>query len=456
MNKFKKTLATALALGLVFGQIPMAMADENKEQSPALFEILTADGADEKDKAEKLEENTENEGKEEPTNEENPYESDPTYKDEFDARYALYEKVEHARHIGEVDESKFIDILNKKEAGKEDLEKATAELSKLIDQASEKVALDLDIEAMKEDVRDYILYGKLFYGDKLDKSDIKNLYLAYEAAINSYSYAKSDDEVKKDLNPGFEEVYNYILEVDKKVEEKTEITEEDKKKTSELFEKLAETTRANKEKNLIYESTDLKGTSFLADSDENDGDEINKESPFYTSDRPGIKEAYEKLDAKQRAFLDKINTEEDDYITEAEITEGGYSLPLEGASEFIEPFLEDPEEDTEKEAEKEKKAEISSTEVANETENETSKDQTPATSTPDNPQSGTPETVTISKGDGDKNTGDKEEKNTSYTTAASQVRTGIKGVGYLGIILIIALGTYFVMVKKKKDEEENK
>ncbi|WP_296114837.1 hypothetical protein [uncultured Anaerococcus sp.] len=451
MNKFKKTLATALALGLVFGQNPMALADENKEQSPALFEILTADGADEKDEKEVNTEETE--AKEEPTNKENPYESDPAYKEEFDARYALYEKVEHARHIEEIDESKFIDILNKKEAGKEDLEKARSELSKLIDQASEKVALDLDIEAMKEDVKDYILYGKLFYGDKLDKSDIKNLYLAYEAAINSYSYTKSDDEVKKDLNPGFEEVYNYILEVDKKVEEKTEITEEDKKKTSELFEKLSETIRANKGKNLIYESTDLEGASYLSDTDESDGEVKNKDSAFYNADedeRPGIKQAYLDLTDDQRTYLDNINKNNDTYVDDEEIkADGKYELPLDD-SNFIKPFYGNPDK------EEEKKAEISSTEVANESKNETSKDQTPATSTPDNPQSGTPETVTISKGDGDKNTGDKEEKNTSYTTAASQVRTGIKGVGYLGIILIIALGAYFVMVKKKKDEEENK
>ena len=81
----------------------------------------------------------------------------------------------------------------------------------------------------------------------------------------------------------------------------------------------------------------------------------------------------------------------------------------------------------------------------------------PAT-TPPNPQAGTPETVTISQGEsavGTANTEDKkeEEKPSTYTTAAGQVKTGIKGVGYLGIVLIIALAAYFVLAKKKKEEK---
>ena len=41
MNKFKKTLATALACALIFGTGSKAFADE-ANKTPSLFEILTS------------------------------------------------------------------------------------------------------------------------------------------------------------------------------------------------------------------------------------------------------------------------------------------------------------------------------------------------------------------------------------------------------------------------------
>lgn len=435
MKNIKKTFAGLLALSLLIGGASQAFASENKE-NPTVFEILTTsdDKKANNDKKKDLE----------------AYENDPAYKEEFDSRFNLYERIILAKEMGDIEIDGFIDVLNKKAATKEDLEKALEEINKLIDESDNKIALDLDIDAIKENVRDYILYGKLFFIDELDTKDIKNLYLFYEATVNSYTYTNGADQVKKDLNPVLEEIYNYILEIDKKVEEKIEITEDDKEKTAEEFDKLAKIIDEKSENILKTDSTDIDAEGYLSNAN-GESDEINEDSAFYKSERPGIKEAYEKLQANQRTYLDNINTNNDDYIEDSEIkADGQYTLPLDD-NNFIKPFYGKPEE----EKKDDKKAEVTSKEVEGEGEKDQQTQSQTTSTTPQNPQGDKPETVTISQGESKTGTEEKkeEEKPSIFTKAASQVKTGIKGVGYLGIILIIALAAYFVMVKKKKEDK---
>lgn len=449
MKNLKKTFAGLLALGLVIGGANQAFASENTEkQSTSIFEILTTSGKKSDDKNQNTNEK----------NDEKSYQEDSEYIEEFNSRYDLYEKIILAKEMGNIEIDKFIDVLNKKAATKEDLAKTLEELNKLIDESDEKIAIDLDVDALKENVKDYILYGKLFFADKLDKSDIKNLYLFYEATVNSYTYTKGADEVKKSFNPTLEEIYNYILEIDKKVEEKIEITDDDKKKTSEYFDKLTNLINDSKENILKFETTSLNRDGYLSDAN-TENEKINENSAFYKSERAGIKEAYENLEPNQRVYLDNINTNNDDYIEDSEIeADGQYTLPLDD-NNFIKPFYGKPEENKEENKEEEKSAEVTSTESQNQGTSQESQSQTPAT-TPQNPQGEKPETVTLSQGENTVGTEEKkeeekeEEKPTLLTKAASQVKTGIKGVGYLGIILIIALAVYFVMVKKKKEDEK--
>lgn len=431
MNKFKKTLATALACALTFGVGTKAFADEGV-RGPSLFEILTGDASDYKIEETKK---PSKESKEEVKN----YEKDPSYQEEFKARYDLYMKILEAKEIEKVDEKGYIDILNKKAASKEDLEKVTEDLTKKINDSGEKVALDVDIDAVKEEVRDYILYGKLLFLNTLDKSDIKNLYLFYEANVNSYSLTKADENGKKPFKPVLEEIYKYILEIDEKVKEKIDISEEDKKKTSDLFEKLEKTIKDNHEKVLSHQATKLVKTSFLTSGNEIDG-KINENSAFYKSTRSGIKEAYKNLKANQRDFLDQINTNNDDYISDEEIKANGqYTLPLDDTN-FIKPFYGNAEEIK-------KSVELSTTQVQGQT-----PQTTPPTTTPQNPATSLPETVTISKGDNQLGTGDEKTKDvpTTVTKPASQVKTGVRGVGFLGKILVIAIAAFLILVKKKE------
>lgn len=428
MNKFKKTLATALACALIFGTGSKALADE-ANKTPSLFEILTS-GENKNPSPEKKDDKDTKPS----------YESDPVYQEEFKARYDLYNKILIAKELKDVDETKFIDILNKKAATKEDLEKATEELSKLIDAADEKVALDLDVEGVKKDVKAYILHGKLFFLDKLDKKDIKNLYLFYEATVNSYGLARASEDEKKAITPVLEDIYNYILEIDGKVKTNREITEEDKTKTQDLIEKLAKTIDENAKEDFTHQSTKIEKTSFLTSGGQVDGT-LNENSAFYKSDRPGIKEAYSKLPESQRTFLDNINTNNDGYIEDSEIEANGeYTLPLDDNS-FIKPFYGKPEGNN---------VEVNTTEVAGTSTQTTSQPaQTPTT--PQNPAGGVPETVTLSQGENTPGV-KSEDAPTLLTKPASQVKTGIKGIGYLGIVLIAAI-IAFIALSKKKDQK---
>ena len=75
--------------------------------------------------------------------------------------------------------------------------------------------------------------------------------------------------------------------------------------------------------------------------------------------------------------------------------------------------------------------------------------QTPTT--PQNPNGGVPETVTISQGQNEQGV-KSEDAPTLMTKAASQVKTGIKGVGYLGIVLVGAIIAFVVLSKKKEEK----
>lgn len=104
---------------------------------------------------------------------------------------------------------------------------------------------------------------------------------------------------------------------------------------------------------------------------------LNENSAFYKSQRPGIKEAYSKLPSSQRTFLDNINTNNDDYIEDAEIKANGqYTLPLDD-SNFIKPFYGDPEDDIED-------AESTGTEINGQS-SQTGSQPVPVTTTPQNP-----------------------------------------------------------------------
>ena len=51
-----------------------------------------------------------------------------------------------------------------------------------------------------------------------------------------------------------------------------------------------------------------------------------------------------------------------------------------------------------------------------------------------------------------KNKNESQDIPTTVTNPASQVKTGIRGVGYLGIVLVLAIIAFVILNKKKKDK----
>lgn len=429
---FKKTLATVMAFGLFVGLCGQSFASDDNKSANSLFEILASNVVSD-------DENTEISS---------DFAKDPLYVEEFDARFALLSKIEEARNIAGLDLTDYVKLVNTKSADKQALAAGLDSLNKLMDASGEKVAVDLDIAAIKAKVNDYIIKGELFYADRLDKTDLNTLHAYYEAAINSLYYKNDSGEARKAYDNIFKEVYEFLTSANEKIKNGEALTDSDKASIEDLYKKLDQVVKTNTAKPLKHESTSLRNPSYLSSGNEMKVGEnkIDENSAFYKSAKTGIKEAYEKLSPKQRIKLDQMNTNNDDLLSEDEIkADGEFTWPL-ADDHYFKPFT----------------ANASSSSSSTDSSQTTSTDQTsstPATSTvtdnsqtastAPNPISGTPETVTIGGAeDKSQNADDKKDAPTN-TSSTSYVKTGIKSIAYVGIILVVALGAYAILNKNK-------
>ncbi|MCW6702241.1 hypothetical protein NH288_09110 [Anaerococcus sp. NML200537] len=429
---FKKTLATFMALGLFVGLCGQSFASDDDKVANSLFQILASDVVSDDENTELTVD----------------FAKDPLYIEEFDARFALISKIEEARNIPSLDLTDYVKLVNTKSADKEALAAGLDSLTKLMDASGEKVAVDLDIAAIKARVNDYIIKGELFYADKLDKTDLNTLHAYYEAAINSLYYKNTSGEARKSYDDIFKEVYEYLTSANEKIKNGEALSEADKASIEDLYKKLDQVVKTNTAKPLKHESTSLRNPSYLSSGNEMKvgEDKINENSAFYKSSNPKIKEAYEKLSADQRKELDNMNTDNNDYISEDELkNDGRFTLPLDD-NNFIKQFLES-------EVKASDSSQTTSTDQTSSTPATTTvTDNSQTTSTAPNPISGTPETVTIGGAeDKSSQTDDKKDAPTN-TSSTSYVKTGIKGIAYVGIILVVAIGA-FAILNKNKDKK---
>ena len=429
---FKKTLATFMAFGLFVGLCGQSFASDDDKVANSLFQILASDVVSD----------------DEDTEHTVDFAKDPLYIEEFDARFALLSKIEEARNIPSLDLTDYIKLVNTKSADKEALAAGLDSLNKLMDASGEKMAVDLDIAAIKARVNDYIIKGELFYADKLDKTDLNTLHAYYEAAINSLYYKNTSGEARKSYDDIFKEVYEYLTSANEKIKNGEALSEADNASIEDLYKKLDQVVKTNTAKPLKHESTSLRNPSYLSSGNEMKvgEDKINENSAFYKSINPKIKEAYGKLSADQRKELDNMNTDNNDYISEEELkNDGRFTLPLDD-NNFIKQFLES-------EVKASDSSQTTSTDQTSSTPATTTvTDNSQTTSTAKNPISGTPETVTIGGAeDKSSQTDDKKDAPTN-TSSTSYVKTGIKGIAYVGIILVVAIGA-FAILNKNKDKK---
>lgn len=428
---FKKTLATFMAFGLFVGLCGQSFASDDDKVANSLFQILASDVVSDDEDTELTVD----------------FAKDPLYIEEFDARFALLSKIEEARNIPSLDLTDYIKLVNTKSADKEALAAGLDSLNKLMDASGEKMAVDLDIAAIKARVNDYIIKGELFYADKLDKTDLNTLHAYYEAAINSLYYKNTSGEVRKSYDDIFKEVYEYLTSANEKIKNGEALSEADKANIEDLYKKLDQVVKTNTAKPLKHESTSLRNPSYLSSGNEMKvgEDKINENSAFYKSSNPKIKEAYGKLSADQRKELDNMNTDNNDYISEKEIKDDGrFTLPLDD-NNFIKQFLES-------EVKSSDSSQTTSTDQTSSTPATTTvTDSSQTASTAKNPISGTPETVTIG-GAEDKSSADDKKDAPTNTSSTSYVKTGITGIAYVGIILVVAIGA-FAILNKNKDKK---
>nr|WP_072537001.1 hypothetical protein [Anaerococcus mediterraneensis] len=441
MINFKKTFGLAVALGVFFSIGCDSLASENTTDNynQSLFEILTASQGD-KSEARPVKKD---EKKDEPID----FENDPAYKDEFKARFDLYKAIKEV-FSPDHDLSEYISILNTKAAKLEDIKKANFNLaaSSFYNPQME----DIKDEEIKNDVKDYLLYGKLFFDDLIDKTDVNGLHAFYEASINSYAYKNAEGEKKKSYDEIFKKIYDFIVKADEKG---GELSDEDKAQSEKLYKDLAGIIEKKDESLKVKESMTIRNNPYLSNANQvNADDNIDMNSPFYKSD--ATRDAYKALANNDfRKKIDSLNTDNNDFISASELGADG-ELDANNPPDWIKPFLE--------EEVKKKQVSVSSqpngqtppqTENVGGTTQQTS--QTPSTAT--NPAPAPPETVTISSGNAaEKSNEDKKDKDPdskTVTYASNQVKTGIKSISFVGIILVAALVIYFILGKANKKQK---
>ena len=446
-----------MAFGLFVGLCGQSFAsDENIEnkQTSSLFEILAGDVVADKATSEiKVD-----------------YADDPAFKEEFDARFALLSRIEEARNIEGLDLTDFIKLLNTKAADKDKLNTGLDSLNKLIEESGQNVDVDLDIAPIKAKVNDYILKGMLFYADKLDKTDVISLHAYYEAVVGSLYYKNANEEGRKSYDETLKGIYETLTKANEKIEVGEDFTDEEKAHFKDSFDKLDQMVKEKTSKPLKNETTSLRNGIYLASANEmnvsenkdgenkDDENKINENSAFYKSAKTGIKEAYEKLSADQRKKLDQMNTNNDDLLSDDELkADGEFTLPL-SDDHYFKPFtanVSGSSSSTDTSSSQSTTSGSSTSQTTTPSTTTSTSSQTPTT-TAQSPIGGTPETVTIGgaenkSADQIKKEDDKKDAPTN-TTSTSYVKTGIKGIAYVGIILLVAIGAY-TLLNKNKDKK---
>lgn len=391
------------------------------------------------------------------------------FENEYRLRYDLKENIEL---IKKLDSKSFAEIIkdSQKLLNTHDLDKIKAQsdyLKLLIKQQENGKQLNLS-DAEKKEIekasQDFVDHGKLFEDKNADDKDIPSLAIA--AIENSKDYYLAEGKLK--------ESYDQILKLAKE--------NQDKANTKELlFDFIASPDKENfdiPETIASEEETDLANQNFTAGNqdpaevkleeesqtienpNQATGNEASQtESAFLKNDKTSSK--YKELSDAQKREVDAIDTNNDGKLSNEELdASANYSSNL-GSDSWLYPFTEKAlNESNSEDKQTESQAENTSTEASSESEN-TEKKELPKTVTIDQ-ETKSPELVNEDKKeDGDEN---KEEEKFNEAeanqniprdnkSAASIVKTGIKGLGYVVGVLIIALGAYYFLNKSQKNKK---
>lgn len=312
-----------------------------------------------------------------------------------------------------------------------------------------------EIKNLEEKTKNYLNYGLLFDFAKKNDFDLfakailnsKTYFMAddkekalYEEIIQELSLNKSTD--KKENEENYKILANFV-----KIEDKKTFLE-NLKKEKQNKESLANNSQRVKileieDKNT--ESADIEGLSLFSSN------EMQAENSAFLNNEK-TKDLYNKLSDGQKNELDLLDTDKNGMISDSELDSStNYSSNLDENS-WIYPFTEKSLNQNQQE-----NVALESNQPTSDNQNKESSQSQVSTNNP-------PQTVTIDKSNKapqlnkDKSEANKKEnekttnENSNNISAAKIVKTGISSVRIFSLILVLAIGAYYLLYRNKKNK----
>ena len=472
IKKYSKVLALSLAIGL----IAPATNSFASESAIKIEKISTLENFDKASKSEiaayqNLLEEKNNNLNENPNLDQDLENIVKTFGEEYKLRYELKANIEL---IKKLDKQNFAEVIKDSEKilNSDDLEKVKAQsdyLQLLINQkqADNQLALtDQETQNIGEATTAFIEEGKLFLDE--DSDNIEDINQAIKAIQNSKDYYLADEKQQ--------EKYDKLLKVVSENKENPQANEL-------LKEFLASPDKENFEipETLASEDeTEFSNQNFIAGNTSSSEDKLEEESQtienpsqttgnaasqsesaFLKNDKTSSK--YKELSDAQKREIDAIDTNKDGKLSNQELdASANYTSDL-GSDSWLYPFTEkalnEASSDT---SQTDNQTQNTSSETSTNSENPSEEKEVPKTVTIDNetksPELNDEDTDTDEDTEDDKEEFNETEANQTVaprenTNAASIVKTGIRGLGYIVGILIIALGAYYFLNKNQKNKK---
>ena len=373
---------------------------------------------------------------------------------EYEDRLKLAENIELLKKADDASNEKLIEesthILNADDM--ENIKTQSDKLSEIISlyNIKEKLSLtDSEKEDIDKQLMAYLDKGLLF------ESNAKDLDSFQKSILNSKSYELADDKTKdkykeviydvknKDIDQeaAYKILQDFLQTEDKlSFDEHLILTEEITQ--NQKFNSANDTSITPVNENEVIETTSIGGENMGSESSES-------ESAFLKNEK--TKEKYSELTDDQKKELDIIDTDKNGQISESELESSENFTPNLDKSSWLYPFTEKALNEASQDGE-------SSSQTSSSSSDETSSEEieTPKTVTIDNKSTKSPQLAT------DANKDDKKEEKEEFkeseaqpektnTNAGSVVKTGIKGLGTVAIILLVAIIAYYFMKKNSKD-----
>lgn len=472
IKKYSKILALSLAIGL----IAPATKSFASESAIKTEEISTLENFDKASKSEiaayqNLLEEKDNNINENPNLDQDLGNIAKNFGKEYKLRYDLKVNIEL---IKKLDKQNFAEVIKDSEKilNSDDLEKVKTQsdyLQLLIrqKQADNRLALtDQETQNIGEATTAFIEEGKLFLDE--DANNSEDINQAIKAIQNSKNYYIADENLQAK--------YDKLLKV-------TSENKENPKANELLKEFLASSDKENFEipdSLNSEEESEIANQNFTAGNTESSEDKLEEESQtienpsqatgnaasqsesaFLKNDKTSSK--YKELSDAQKRELDAIDTNKDGKLSNEELdASANYTSDL-GSDSWLYPFTEKALSESNTDgSQTDKGAENTNSEVSKDSENPSQEKEVPKTVTLDK-ETKSPELADEDKAKENSEENKEEKFNETEanqtvaprenTNAASVVKTGIKSLGYVVGILIIALGAYYFLSKNQKNKK---